>query len=189
YFKEAAEKEDVKYLAKLGYMYFNDLGIKKNYKMAALLYNKATKKGDTSAQIELGNMYSQGIGRQGVEEHYTKTLNDYKTSAENIDKDSCYQRGFDFFKGTGDTNQNYEMARIYFEMAAKKGNIDGDFGLGDIYFYGLEVNKDSKKAFEHYKIAAEGGLQQAQRALGMMYQNGHGVEQDFIKSMEWYEKG
>ncbi|MBQ4401601.1 MAG: toll/interleukin-1 receptor domain-containing protein, partial [Synergistaceae bacterium] len=67
-------------------------------------------------------------------------------------------------------------------------NASSQYNLGEMYFYGREVEKDYGKAMEWYQRAAANGNSNAQFSIGYMYQNGLGVAQDYVKAMEWYEK-
>jgi SEL1 protein len=62
------------------------------------------------------------------------------------------------------------------QRAAFEGEIDAHLTLGDAYFYGNGVAKDSHRAAEHYaRAAAHGGTSGAQASfnLGWMYEFGH----------------
>lgn len=85
-------------------------------------------------------------------------------------------------------SNDYKNAFDYYSIAAELGNPVAQGMLGQMYFRGLGVNRDSVQAAEWYRKAAEQGLASAQQCLGVLYDNGLGVEQDYAKAVEWYRK-
>jgi TPR repeat protein len=75
----------------------------------------------------------------------------------------------------------------YFKLA-KRGDVEAQFDLGEMYYNGEIVEKDFEKSFYWYSKAAEQGNAEAQYNLGIMYNNGRGVEKDFEKASQWYLK-
>lgn len=59
--------------------------------------------------------------------------------------------------------------------------------LGDLYFKGIEVDQDFKKAFDHYFRAAELGYAPAQYSLGMMYATGNNIPIDGKKAARYFQ--
>ena len=60
--------------------------------------------------------------------------------------------------------------------------------LGGRYRYGLEVEKDYKKAIEWYEKAANQGHRKAQLEIATLYTDKENTEKDYKKAIEWYEK-
>ena len=60
--------------------------------------------------------------------------------------------------------------------------------LGEIYYEGLGVNVDYKKAKTWYQKSADQGYTCAEYMMGNMYYSGDGVEVDYRKAIEWYKK-
>ena len=92
----------------------------------------------------------------------------------------------------------YKLAKNYskaFEWYKKSSNvfIFDPCGFGDLYHYGLGVEKNYEKAIELYKIAERRELPEAKYNLGVMYYNGEGVNKDRNKAIELWtqaaEKG
>lgn len=46
----------------LGNLYYLGMGVKRNYRDAALLYHAAASQGFAAAQLNLGHLYNQGLG-------------------------------------------------------------------------------------------------------------------------------
>ncbi|KAF0538246.1 calmodulin-dependent protein kinase [Gigaspora margarita] len=59
---------------------------------------------------------------------------------------------------------------------------------GRNYQYGIGVEKDEKKAFEHYMKSAKMEYIAAINDVGYCYENGIGVEKDENKAFIYYQK-
>ena len=68
-------------------------------------------------------------------------------------------------------------------MAAEQGLADSQYNLGRMYYKGVGVKKDYKKAIQWYEAAILAGNIESQYALALMYYNGEGIEQDQIKAL------
>lgn len=70
--------------------------------------------------------------------------------------------------------------------AAKRGDIDAQQALGNMYRFGENgTQKNDKEAFKWYAMAAERGNPFAQTQLGLMYCLGQGVQKDRDKGTGW----
>ena len=72
--------------------------------------------------------------------------------------------------------------------AAELGNPVAQLSIGEMYFNGLGVNRDSVQSAEWIRKAAEQGLAAAQCSLGTSYETGFGIEQDYAEAVKWYRK-
>ena len=68
------------------------------------------------------------------------------------------------------------------------GNASGEFGLGDIYYQGLGVEKDRSTAADWYQKAADHDDPRAQVALGSLYLSGEGRPQDVEEAGRLFTK-
>lgn len=71
---------------------------------------------------------------------------------------------------------------------AEAGNADLQFSLGNAYFDGIGLNKDTAKAIAWYQKAAGHGHANASLVLGNIYMYGQGVTRDTAKAAAWYQK-
>ena len=55
-----------------------------------------------------------------------------------------------------------------------------------MYYEGIGVDQDYRKAFEWVQRAAKQGYTNAQTDLAIMYESGKGVDQNYEKAMQWY---
>ena len=85
-------------------------------------------------------------------------------------------------------SKNYSDAFALYSLAAEKGLAKAQNGLGECYYFGNGVEKDSAKAVELFAKAAEQGYASAQNNLGNCYKYGTGVKIDFDKAEGWYTK-
>lgn len=74
--------------------------------------------------------------------------------------------------------EKYALAEKYYLMAFDAGNDWVADGLGFIYYYGRNGERDYKKAFYYFSIAKERGNMEAAMKIADMYHNGYGVEKD-----------
>jgi len=88
-------------------------------------------------------------------------------------------------------------AKYYFELAANQNNAAGQYGLGELYFYGkggAEQNVD--QALEWYEKAAQQNYIDAQATLAELYAHGRirkklhspGVARNLERAWLWLEK-
>ncbi|HNT52709.1 MAG TPA: tetratricopeptide repeat protein, partial [Candidatus Syntrophosphaera sp.] len=84
------------------------------------------------------------------------------------DLGQCYE------KGKGVTADAEEAIRWY-QLAADKGHMDGQYNLGRMLYHGTDPGQDNAEAVVWLRKAAEQGHSDAQNYLGVCYQNGQGV--------------
>ncbi len=93
---------------------------------------------------------------------------------------NIYQKSFQ--------TEEYGRAKLLYEKAVKLGSVESLTNLGDMYFQGLGVRKNLKKAKEYYENAAAQSDRDALHNLGHMYHEGTGVTKDLTMAKECYEK-
>lgn len=74
----------------------------------------------------------------------------------------------------------------WFTQAAKKGNLDAQCSLGDLYYNGDCVKENRKEAHKWYRKAAQQGHAAAQYSFGWDFYYGEGVIQDREKAFKWF---
>jgi len=70
----------------------------------------------------------------------------------------------------------------------KDDTAEQDHRRGMLYYKGIGVDKDFKKAAMWFRRAADKGHAAAQYNLGIMSYLGQGVEQDYARAAEWFNK-
>ena len=105
-----------------------------------------------------------------------------------LDGDPRAQSGLGGAYAIGDVvDQDYGLARYWFEQAANAGQPNAIYNLGVIYDRGLDVEQDPARAFELFIEAAEAGHPDARVAAGLLYAQGRGVEQDLLQAASWLQ--
>ena len=95
-----------------------------------------------------------------------------------------YQMGYLYYSGQG-VEQNYALAKEWFEKAMAGGDAAGGTMIGFMYEYGIGVPQDFRRAFGWYTQSALRGNPDAQYLLGLMYRSGRGVEPDKFSAFKW----
>tara|TARA_B100001093_G_scaffold91781_2_gene83909 strand:- start:765 stop:1763 length:999 start_codon:yes stop_codon:yes gene_type:complete len=80
-----------------------------------------------------------------------------------------------------------EAVRLW-EEAAEEDNLNAQFNLGSLYYYGYFLEENHNKAAEWFTKASECGHCASQHYLGCMYYMGQGVIRDFKKAIYWISK-
>lgn len=84
-------------------------------------------------------------------------------------------------------SRDYEVARMWMEKAANKGDAQAQLMLGRYYVSDFGYN-DEQKAFEWFEKAAEQGDAEAEYTLGGCYIYEIYVKEDPIVANQWFEK-
>ena len=85
--------------------------------------------------------------------------------------------------------RNYEEAVRWYRVAfAGRNNATASKNLGLCYANGWGVEKDDKRAFEHFLKASEGGEQRSYYHLAVCYLEGKGVAEDQAKGVALLEQ-
>ena len=140
------------------------------------------KAGSAAAQIDLGEMFEQGLG---TEPDMAQAAKWYKAAAERNDPKAYFMLGRLYEDGKG-VRADYRHAASLYAKAGLAGNADAQFALGQMHFRGRGVIHDYGAAIRLLSCAANRGHPAAQFLLGGMYREGWGVPRDFIESYKWY---
>jgi TPR repeat protein len=116
-FKKAANQGNAEAQYKLGDMYNEGKGVKKDYqkavywyKKAAKLFKKAANQGNADAQCKLGDMYYYG---KGVKKDYQKAVYWYKKAANQGNAGAQFTLGVMYGQGKV-VRQDMSLAKEYF---------------------------------------------------------------------------
>lgn len=185
-FKETYSKAvagDAEAQQELGRMYFNGLGVSRDYREAVKWYEKAAGQGLAGAQFYLGVMYFKG---EGVPKDDREAVRWYTRAAEQGHAEAQFYLGVMCVKGEGIPGDYREAAKWY-ARAAGQGLAGAQFNLGVMYFNGEGVSKDDQEAVKWISKAALQGLAGAQYNLGLMYARGYGVPKDGVQAYKWLD--
>jgi tetratricopeptide (TPR) repeat protein len=107
------DQEDIYELYISGY-YFDR---QKNYKEAVRRYRKAAEQGHAQAQVNLGALYSKGLG---VGQDYTEAVKWYRKAAEQEHAQAQNNLGVMYSEGQG-VMQDFKEAARWYRKAAEQG--------------------------------------------------------------------
>lgn len=145
---------------------------------------KAAKKGDAQAQLELGYelLFGKADGRnetQGFQWVQKAVENGHKVAVWLLGR--CYERGI------GTTTDEQKALDLYEKAAADSLSLAYK-SLAYVYLYGNKtVPRDTHKGADYLQRAAEEGSEDAMRELAGCYLNGIGVQPDKEKAMLWLD--
>ncbi|PKY20615.1 kinase-like protein [Rhizophagus irregularis] len=193
-----------------GFLYFNEIIVKRDKGKAFELFSKASKDNYPIAQVYLGKMYKDPkdsfywyqksaengnkfaqfyLGKcyengNGTEKDDFKAFECYDIAAKNGNKFAQFKLGYFYYNGIG-TQIDKEKSIVWYEKSAMQKCSNAQFYLGILY---RNEKNDLKNAFYLAKKAAENGNKVAQFNLGYYYEKGEGIQKDINKAFEWYEK-
>lgn len=137
--------------------------------------------GDVASQVNLGDMYKQGLV---VKQDYEMALKWYTKAASSGHSGAQYQLGLLYEHGDGCAKSDV-IAFQWFLKSAQQGYPTARYVVADWYEKGRGCLKDGPKSLEYYLMAAEQGHVNAQLRLGWMHTNGNGVPKDESKALIW----
>lgn len=135
---------------------------KERYEHALLLYDILATLGDVLSQKNAAWMYSKDIS-------YGLTPASF-FNEENVES----------------VNSEMQSVELY-KLAARQESDSANLKLGDIYYYGIGVEKNLNKAAAYYIVGA--GLKNARSSfnIGYMYQYGEGVPRNLFLAKTYYQ--
>ncbi len=150
--------------------------------------------GDTSAQLELADVYMFGYG---VEEDEVQAESWAIKSAENGNVDAMYwlADGYVMYAklvediDETDADDHYKKASNWYLKGVELNHADSIIGLADLYSEGKGgLIQDSQKALDLLSQAANLGNKEAMSKIAFMYEYGLGVNKNLELAKTWNEK-
>ncbi len=180
--RKAAEQGDANAQNTVGSMYYNGVGVPRDYIKAMGWFRKAAAHGNALAQFSLGRMYHDGLG---LPQDYSLALGWFRTSAAKGYAAAQLYLGIMYDNGQG-TPRNYPVAAEWYRKAAAQGDADAQYNLAAMYVVGQGVPRNYTVAVGWFRKAAAQGDAGAQNNLGTMYAKGQGVPQDLVVAYALY---
>ncbi len=159
-FQQAANLNHKEAMVQLGRSYLDGVGVEKEQTKALPWLEKAANQGEKTAQELLGYMYFDGIGVI----RDTKKSKEWYQKAEGQNSDFALNALGGIALGEGDTGG----AKVYYLKAARLGNADALYNLGQMCEKGQEFRKDMALARRYYREAANKNNKQAKQALARL---------------------
>lgn len=186
WYEKAAKLGDAHSQNELGMLLRNGIkGHDKDINRALILFNTAAKQGYPGAYLNLGKLYSEGLG---VEKDYKKAIELFRTAANNGNVDALYELGEFYYQGIGGFKSRTAALKYYF-TAATQGHSDSMLKLGKMYEASDgDPSKGPVDAAIWYQKAIDKKNVEALYRLGALHEAGKGVEQDYKKAFDLYKK-
>ena len=183
---ERANSGDANAQFDLGLLYRHGDVVEQNHEKAVKWYSLSAEQGNVNAQINLGYMYTYGFG---VEQSDFDAFYWYGKAANQGNTEALYYYGVMHFNGYGVelTTENRMIGFNLILNAARRGNINAQLAMGNIFQHGLIGVHDALKAYRWYRDAANSGSIQGKFNLGVMYFKGLGVEQNYSYAFKLFE--
>jgi len=138
-----------------GLLYFHgSCGFIQDFKIAQENFEIAANAGNFRSQYLVGYMYEHGF----LEEDIEKAIKYHKMAADNGHPLSPTHLAILYQQPE---ILNYHQAFKYASLAAKLGDKEGEYVLGNLLFFGRGCHADVDKAYEMYKLSASHGCDQA----------------------------
>jgi tetratricopeptide (TPR) repeat protein len=156
-YRECANRGDAIAAYKLGEMYEQGQGVKKDDNIALSWYNKAARLGDADMQYRAGvKYYDAGDYKQAVELFFDAAKGGQRDAQINLGKMHEQGRG---------VKKDVATAFKWYYEAAKRGDKDAHYALGRMYEHGRGVEKNRPEALRLYGIATSLGCEEAQMRI------------------------
>ncbi len=153
----------------LGYLYQTGTGgLHQSYTDAIYYYQMAGKQDYVDAEVNLGNMYAQGLGVDADPGTAARWYYSASAHGNNIAENAL---GNLYYQGLG-VPHDLKKAFDYYNRAYKHGSIDAAKHIGDMYLNGETVEKSDTEAVRWYTIAAKKGNASAQSKLAQLVKDG-----------------
>lgn len=152
WYESAAKQGNEKALNGLGLLYYTGCGVDADYKKAVEYLLLANEKGDKQAQVNLGELYSEG--GPGIPQDYDQALYWYEKGIENEPA-----RAYNGIAAINVMQGNKDEAIKYLEKAAELGHPQAQYNLGVMYHignFGVYIDDKEKAKYWYEKSAAQG---------------------------------
>ncbi len=120
-------------------------------------FQRSAAEGNPDAQVNLGNLYLQGLG---VEHSDLKAYDWYAKAARQGHAQSLGKLAIMHYQGLG-VAEDHAAAADWFRKAAENGNADAAMILAELHARGDGVSKSKPEAYLWYSIAADLGKAEA----------------------------
>ena len=152
----------------------------------AKLLKEAEQSGDKIAYYVMGVGYFEGwesiveINHEEAEKRFLELYKEFKDGGSAGMLAELYALSTE--------KCDYKKAFEYATIAADDDEESGYKVLGDLYFNGLGVEKNTQLALENYKMAAAYGDEEAMNQIGFIFMGNDGVEANPEQSFYWFNE-
>ena len=165
--KSKAEQGDPSAQFKLGSMYLEGLGVKKDLSTALKWLGKSAEQGNTGAEFALGMTYYLGAKGE-LKPDYPKAAKFLTRAADKGDAYAQANLGRMYFFGNG-VERNVGRAVELFNLSAQQKCASGQHCLGLCFLTGSGVKRDVDRAMAWFRYAAKQDYSESKATLGWIY--------------------
>lgn len=181
YFLRGHNSGDIRATQKIGLMYYNGEGVRKDIKKSLEYIRLAAEERDSNALYVLGIVTLENDREVGL--NYLRES--YKEGSPYAAEKLASELLIDVFNERPvDSDEIIE----YIKMAIENNISDAIYYYGLAYAYGIGVDKSKEEAFGYFKEAAMKGCEKAMIKLGHWYKYGVYVKEDIKEAIKWYKK-
>jgi TPR repeat protein len=159
---------------------------KTQYKEAAEYLNRAVALRYTKANIQLSNLYLNGLG---VRKNKKKAFKNLEVAVNDHDTYAMHQLGLFYLHGIG-CKKSESDALKYFELSSQNQVSQGMYHLGMLYLEAKQIKRDFKNGFYWLDKAAQNDNIDAINKLKELYEKNHPFikkkSQLYIEEMIFY---
>ena len=156
--------------------------VPQDFQEALRLFRLEAEQGNALAMYDLGRMWADGLGVEAdpdaAKEWYLKALDAFLSAEKKLPERKKtylqYRIGKMYLAGLG-TDQSYETAALWLDLAAEKSHKYAQYTLAGLYAKGQGVERDLKHAFALYHASAIQGNPYASYELAKMFRDGTGT--------------
>ena len=181
---EKAKAGDAEAQYSLGMIYFNGVGVSKDFEIALDWFKQSAEQGNVEALYKLGEVYLVGFG---VNQDINQAILCFRKAYEYGSVGALFQLANIYDSGQFVT-RNPEEAAKWYELAANKGKAWAQARLGEMYRQGDGVPKMLSNAIYWNNKAVAQGDSDGQFNLGRMYSKGEGVPKSETIAFSWFQK-
>ncbi|KAF0979539.1 hypothetical protein FDP41_001456 [Naegleria fowleri] len=163
----------------LAHLYMQGQLVKQDMKQAIALLTQLAKKGNVTAQSNLGAFYMSGV-KDVLPKDRAIGAQWLSKAAAYGDVSAQYNLGVYHYEC-----KEYEKSMNWYMKAANQGYFHAERCMGLLYLKGEGTTQDYPKAMDYLKKATSKGDSFAMKILAVMYRDGLGVEKDLNVAEQW----
>lgn len=146
-------------------------------------YLLSAQNGNIEAQYRTGVCFQNGLG---VFSNANKAVYWYKKAAESCNSVRKYYLATTYHWLLPKDFHDYNKAYKLYQEAFEEGVAEAADNIGEMYTYGIGVEKNDNIAVEWYNKGASAGSAWSMYHLYRAYMNGQGIEEDVDKARQWF---
>ena len=170
----------------LGVLTEQGIGVTRDAKAAAQLYQRAAEKGHRSAQVRWGLALMEG---RDVEQDRVAGESWLRRAGLAGDPQAAVLVGNLYVQSGGPLPPNYAEAATWYRRAAEAGSTTAARALGSLYLTGAGVVQDNEESARWLRVSAEAGDPASQVDLANLVLEGAGGADDPAKIAGWFRAG